>query len=134
MAGRALWDAITWPFAATSHLAQSVQNCIFNLSVKFPPLLAVRGVGNEYILTDGRHIYDASGGAAVSCIGRYDKRVEVAWVKQFRLGLSYAPFLSLFTQATQNLARFLIESTNGMMSEAVFYGPGKQWSSLIGFK
>ncbi|KAF2827987.1 aminotransferase, class III [Ophiobolus disseminans] len=89
------------------------------------PLFKVeRGEGNEYVLEDGTCVYDAAGGAAVSCIGRADKRVEKAMVKQFRKGISYLPSLSFYAQVSVDLANWLVDSTDGKMAQVMFYGSG----------
>jgi len=128
MAPGAMWRATPGPYASKNrfaHVAATIKSCVFNRSVKTPPSKAIAGRGNEYTLEDGRCIYDASNGAAVSCIGKYDKRVEKAMVKQLRSGLAHVPSLSLYAQVTDDLAEFLINSTDRKLSEAVFYGPGK---------
>lgn len=45
-------------------------------------LEVARGEGNHLILKDGRKVFDASGGAAVACVG-----------------VSFAPFSSVFVKA-----------------------------------
>jgi adenosylmethionine-8-amino-7-oxononanoate aminotransferase len=101
-----------------------IKNCLLNRSINITPLRVKGGVGNSYILEDGTEIYDASGGAAVSNIGRRSKRVETAMHKISKQGLSYIPSLGFDTNVTADLAYFMISSTNGRMRKAVFYSSG----------
>lgn len=106
------------------HVTDVLKTHLFTRAANNPPLLAVGGSGNEYVLGDGTHIFDASGGAAVSCIGRYHKRVADAWVKQYQKGIGYLP-ASLYAQVCSDLATFLVDSTGGKMVHAEFYGSGE---------
>lgn len=49
----------------------------------------VRGKGNFLITNNGRKIFDASCGAAVTCIGYGNKRVTEAISKQLKTGTPY---------------------------------------------
>ncbi|KAF2124711.1 PLP-dependent transferase [Dothidotthia symphoricarpi CBS 119687] len=118
-------------------IAKAVKNFLFNRSIRAPPLRVLRGTAgannnnisnNTYHLEDGTQIYNASGGAAVTCIGHYNKRVEDAIVKQIRLGLSYVPSGAFYPDVAEDLARDLIASTDGKMSRAVFYSSGSEAS------
>ncbi|KAH7389912.1 pyridoxal phosphate-dependent transferase [Pyrenochaeta sp. MPI-SDFR-AT-0127] len=102
------------------------QNYLFNRSAKHPPLRVVRGFGNYYKLEDGSTVYDASCGAAVCGLGRYDVRVEEAMIEEMRLGLSYVPSLGFDTEISASLAQSLITSTDGELNKAVFYGSGSE--------
>jgi adenosylmethionine-8-amino-7-oxononanoate aminotransferase len=84
----------------------------------------VGGLGNTISLSNGWKILDASGGAAVSCIGRVDERVERAVVKQMRLGLSYVSSMAFDTDVAEKLASYLTTSTNDEMTKVVFYSSG----------
>ena len=84
----------------------------------------VAGSGNTIFLSNGWKILDASGGAAVSCIGRTNERVEKAMIKQMRLGLSYVSSMAFDTDVAEKLASLLTSSTNDEMSKVVFYSSG----------
>lgn len=101
-----------------------MKRCLLNRSINVNPLRLARGVGNSWYLADGTEIYDASGGAAVASIGKRSKRVERATHKIEKLGLSYAPSLGFDTDITEELAAWMIRSTNGLMRKAVFYCSG----------
>ncbi|KAF1914643.1 pyridoxal phosphate-dependent transferase [Ampelomyces quisqualis] len=103
-----------------------IKRCLLNRSINVNPLRLARGVGNSWYLADGTEIYDASGGAAVASIGKRNKRVERATHRIEKLGLSYAPSLGFDTDITEELATWMIRSTAGLMSKAVFYCSGSE--------
>ena len=74
--------------------------------------------GNYILLDDGRKIFDACGGAAVTCLGRGNEEVREAINKQ---GDQAAYVHSMFfkTHSTESLAEELIAST-GKRLERVF--------------
>lgn len=106
------------------HDVNNLKNHLFTRAAKSTPLLATGGSGSEYVLGDGTRAFDASSGAGVSCLGRYDKRVEDAWVEHYRMGVGYVP-ASLYAQVSEDLAQVLVDSTDGKMLHAEFYGSGK---------
>lgn len=112
------------PSSYSHGLVSRAKKHLLNRNTKRSPLLVISGYGNYYVLGGGRAVYDATGGAAVSCIGRYDVRVENAIISQMRLGTAYVPSLGFYTNVTEELAQYLIDSTGGRMSQAVFYGSG----------
>lgn len=58
-------------------------------------------------------------------IGRLSTRVEQAMMKTLRRGISYVSSTMFDTDVSEDLARFLVNSTDGKMSKAVFYCSGK---------
>ena len=106
---------------------------MFNRSVILrPSRVVVGGSHHTYVLQDGKKIDDFSGGAAVACLGRVQELVTKVVCKQMKLGLSYVPSLAFDTVATLDLAEFLIASTNGHMSKAIFYCSGNSTSNPWG--
>lgn len=73
---------------------------------------------------DGREILDATSGAAVACLGYGNHEVQTAVAKQM-MDLSYCHPGFYKTEVAENLADFLVASTNGLMSKAVLCGSGK---------
>jgi adenosylmethionine-8-amino-7-oxononanoate aminotransferase len=61
----------------------------------------------------------------VSGIGHLSTRVEQVMIKTMKRGISYVTSMMFDTDVTENLARFLVTSTDGKMSKAVFYCSGK---------
>ncbi|KAF1844368.1 aminotransferase, class III [Cucurbitaria berberidis CBS 394.84] len=112
-----------------SAVATTIKNCLFNRSISVRPYrVVVRGYRHTYELGDGTKIDDVSCGACVSSLGRVQERVIQAMNKQMRLGLSYVPSLAFDTKAALDLAQFMITSTNGQMSKAIFYCSGSEAS------
>ena len=113
------------PSRVTTSVVTTVKNFLFNKSIKARPCrVVVRGYRHTYELDDGTVVHDLSCGAAVSSLGKVQERVFQAMIKQMRLGLSYVPSLAFDTKATLELAQFMITSTNGHMSKAIFYCSG----------
>ena len=74
-------------------------------------------------LSDGRKVIDATGGAAVSCIGHGDERVAKAIAAQVtRIDYIHSMFFSC--SPTEELARALIDSTGGKMARAFIINSG----------
>jgi adenosylmethionine-8-amino-7-oxononanoate aminotransferase len=94
---------------------------------KQPPKI-VSGKGN-YVVTDtGVEIFDATCGAAVSCLGHNNARVKAAIVKQLdEIEYCYLPFFT--TDAAENLAKELCDSTHGVMSKAFIVSSGMHSTS-----
>lgn len=83
------------------------------------------GGNDAYLNTDdGRKIFDASGGAAVACLGHGNIRVKEAIMRQLDgIAYCYAPF---FTSApAEELATLLCASTNWRMSRVFIVSSGK---------
>lgn len=98
---------------------------LFNRSVRSAPLRIKRASAQTLHLDNGWHVLDASGGAAVTGIGHLNARVEQAMIKTLQSGLSYVSSMMFDTDITETFARFLVNTTGGRMSKAVFYSSGK---------
>ncbi|KAK3353479.1 pyridoxal phosphate-dependent transferase [Lasiosphaeria hispida] len=94
-----------------------------HLSHEFLPL--TRSEGNYLFLEDGRRIFDASGGAAVGCIGWGNKRVAQAIMAQI-LDAPYCASIFYTTRVHEELCRSLVNSTNGHMSRAYIVNSGSE--------
>lgn len=88
------------------------------------PPLALTGDGIYITLEDGRRILDATGGAAVACIGHGNEEVKKAMIDQIDQ-LSYCHTAYFSTKPFEELASLLIESTDGKMSRVYIVGSGK---------
>jgi adenosylmethionine-8-amino-7-oxononanoate aminotransferase len=113
------------PYPVVKRFFNVAKSRLFNRSTRSAPHRMVGGSGNTISLSNGWRILDASGGAAVSCIGRVDERVERAVVKQMRLGLSYVSSMAFDTDVAEKLASYLTTSTNDEMTKVVFYSSGR---------
>ena len=84
--------------------------------------VAVRGDGVFIIDRDGKRYIDASGGAAVSCLGHSDADVRRAIINQTE-NLSYAHTAFFTTEVAEELAEHLIASAPAGL-DRVFYVSG----------
>lgn len=69
---------------------------------------------------------DATGGAAVSCLGHGNKRVKDAIMSQLDV-VSYVHSATFGTDAAEKLAKALVDSTGGEMSKAYIVSSGKAY-------
>jgi adenosylmethionine-8-amino-7-oxononanoate aminotransferase len=89
------------------------------------PDLAVSGNGLTLTLADGRQVIDASGGAAVACLGHGNRRVAAAIGAQaLRLGYVHTGFFT--TQPAEDLADLLVGHEPGGLSHAFFVSSGSE--------
>lgn len=99
-----------------------------HLHHKFPSL--VRGSGNNLTLDNGQIIFDASGGAAVACIGHGNARVVNAAMRQMS-EVAYCATIFYTTDACEELCRVLVNSTNGRMARAYIVNSGEHLKSFV---
>ncbi|KAL4971426.1 pyridoxal phosphate-dependent transferase [Aspergillus desertorum] len=89
------------------------------------PPEVVRSKGNYVYTSDGRTILDASGGAAVACLGHNDPRVKEAIMAQLdQTAYVYSPFFTV--PAAEDIATFLTESTGRKMSKVFIVSSGTE--------
>jgi 4-aminobutyrate aminotransferase-like enzyme len=93
-----------------------------DLGYDFLPL--VEGNGNHLGLADGRRVFDASGGAAVGCIGWGNERVARAVMRQM-LAIPYCSTIFYTTKVQEELCRYLVDSTHGNMGRAYIVNSGQ---------
>ena len=89
------------------------------------PEQVVEASGLYLILSNKKLIIDATGGAAVSCIGHGDERVRNAVSAQITK-LDYCHSLFFSCPSSEELARILIDSTSGLMSKVFIVNSGKR--------
>lgn len=90
---------------------------------KSPPSIE-SSKGNYIYLNNGQTIFDASCGAAVSCLGHGNKEVQQAMIDQMNKN-SYATSWFFGSPVVDALAQDLIESTNERMARAFLVGSGR---------
>jgi adenosylmethionine-8-amino-7-oxononanoate aminotransferase len=89
-----------------------------------PPSI-VSAEGNYLTTSDGVQLFDASGGAAVACIGHNNSRVKQAVTRQLdSVSYCFSPWFT--TSAYENLAQYLTDSTNGEMEKVFVVGSGAE--------
>lgn len=100
-----------------------VKSAVLHRSLTSDPLKVVSAFGNYLHLSNGQSILDATGGAAVSCLGHGNARVKKAIVGQMD-EVSYCHSLFYTTSAAEDLAKELIDSTGGEMARAFIVSSG----------
>lgn len=94
-----------------------------HLRKDFP--LVMRGEGNLLVLKDGRVIFDATGGAAVSCLGHGNERITTAIHEQLKSGIPYLASSFWGNDVVDELCKELINGTDGKMARVYLTGSGK---------
>ncbi len=98
---------------------------LLHRTVRTRPPVAVGGDGLVLRLSDGREILDASGGAAVACLGHGNQRVADAVAAQVRsLGYAHTAFFS--SDAAENLADLLVGHEPSGLTHAFFVSSGSE--------
>lgn len=91
---------------------------------KLPPV-AVSGDGIYVIDSTGKRYIDASGGAAVSCLGHSNARVRDAIIEQSKkLAFAHTSFFS--SEPAEELADFLIARVPGALSKVHYVSGGSE--------
>ncbi|MXP65248.1 aspartate aminotransferase family protein [Roseomonas sp. M0104] len=98
---------------------------ILHRSLRKDPLLAVSGRGLMVQGAEGPPVIDASGGAAVACIGHGDPRVVRAITEQAEK-LAYAHTVFFTCEAAEELAELLVGHEPGGLSHAYFVSSGSE--------
>ena len=97
---------------------------VLHRSAVTPPI-AVRGEGLLLHLADGTEIIDASGGAAVACLGHGDRRVARAIADQSeKLAYAHTGFFS--SEPAEALADIVLEGAPGGLTHAYFCSSGSE--------
>ncbi|TVY94565.1 putative aminotransferase [Lachnellula willkommii] len=95
-----------------------------NLRKEYPVIDG--GEGNLLFTRDGRKVFDASSGAAVSCLGYGNKRVTDAVIKQLVTGTPYLSSTFWANDLVFELCKELINGTNGKMAKVYLTGSGSE--------
>src|SRR6202158_1033464 len=98
---------------------------VLHRSLRETPPRAVGGDGVWLIAEDGRRILDASGGAAVSCLGHQHPRVIEAITRQAsKLAYAHTGFFS--SEPAEALAEQLVGGEPGGLAYAYFVSGGSE--------
>ncbi|ALL66773.1 Adenosylmethionine-8-amino-7-oxononanoate aminotransferase [Paraburkholderia caribensis MBA4] len=87
--------------------------------------VAVKGEGIEIVDSTGKRYIDASGGAAVSCLGHSNQRVIDA-IKRQAQELPYAHTSFFTTQPAEELASYLVERAPQGLAHVYFVSGGSE--------
>ncbi len=98
---------------------------VFHRSALTTPPMAAQASGQHITDAAGQNYLDASGGAAVSCIGHGDPRV-VAAVSQQIAQLDYAHNGVFTSQPAEELATHICEAAGLGMARVLFVGSGSE--------
>ncbi len=89
------------------------------------PPMAVGGEGVRLRLADGREIIDASGGAAVACLGHGNRRIAEAIARQ-AAAVAYAHTGSFISRPAEELADIILDGSPGGLTHAYFCSSGSE--------
>jgi adenosylmethionine-8-amino-7-oxononanoate aminotransferase len=103
----------------------SQKSRVLHRSLRETPPRAIGGDGMWLIAEDGRRILDASGGAAVSCLGHQHPRVLEAMSRQAsKLAYAHTGFFS--SEPAEALAEHLVGEEPGGLAYAYFVSGGSE--------
>jgi adenosylmethionine-8-amino-7-oxononanoate aminotransferase len=101
-----------------------VNSSVLHQQIKQDPTKIVSGKGNYLLTSTGAEIFDATGGAAVACIGHGNARVKESIAQQLdKIAYCYLPFFT--NEPAEKLARELVESTSGKMEKVFIVSSGE---------
>ncbi|KJC33402.1 aspartate aminotransferase family protein [Bradyrhizobium sp. LTSP857] len=98
---------------------------VLHRSLRETPPKAIGGEGVYLFAEDGRRVIDASGGAAVSCLGHQHPRVIAAMAKQAST-LAYAHTAFFSSEPAERLAETLVGHEPGGLDYAYFVSGGSE--------
>ncbi|WP_426412732.1 aspartate aminotransferase family protein [Bradyrhizobium ganzhouense] len=98
---------------------------VLHRSLRETPPKAIGGEGIYLFAEDGRRVIDASGGAAVSCLGHQHPRVIAAMAKQAST-LAYAHTAFFSSEPAERLAETLVGHEPGGLAYAYFVSGGSE--------
>ncbi|WP_439405254.1 aspartate aminotransferase family protein [Bradyrhizobium sp. DASA03076] len=98
---------------------------VLHRSLRETPPKAIGGEGVYLFAEDGRRVIDASGGAAVSCLGHQHPRVIAAMAKQAST-LAYAHTAFFSSEPAEALAERLVGHEPGGLAYAYFVSGGSE--------
>jgi 4-aminobutyrate aminotransferase-like enzyme len=102
-----------------------------NLCRSYP--VVVSGKGTHLFTKDGRTVFDATSGAAVSCLGHGDERVLNAMRDQLSTGIPYLATTFWGSDVVDALCKELINGTDGKMARVYLTGSGMlRMACLVG--
>jgi adenosylmethionine-8-amino-7-oxononanoate aminotransferase len=98
---------------------------LLHRTTSLQPDLALRGRGILLTLQDGREIIDASGGAAVACLGHGNERIAAAIGRQAGT-MAYAHTGFFSSEPAEQLAELLLADEPGGLARAFFVSSGSE--------
>src|SRR5215468_2400113 len=98
---------------------------VIHRSLRETPPIAISGEGVWLTTGDGRRVIDASGGAAVSCLGHQHPRVLDAIARQAST-LAYAHTAFFSSKPAEELAELLVGHEPGGLAYVYFVSGGSE--------
>lgn len=98
---------------------------VFHRNALSDPLIAVGGEGPYLVDSEGRRYLDASGGAAVSCLGHGHPAVIEA-IKRQAEKLAYAHTAFFSSEPAEELADWLVDAAGGAFERVYFVSGGSE--------
>ncbi|KAK5094572.1 hypothetical protein LTR70_004042 [Exophiala xenobiotica] len=113
--------------AASDEIADLIidSNTVMHRSLHDQPLRVVGSEGLYLHLENGQKFLDATGGAAVACLGHNNPVVKKAIIDQLD-AVAYTPTIFYSTSAAEELCSLLVRGTNGAMSRAFICSSGSE--------
>ncbi|KAL1979524.1 hypothetical protein VTN96DRAFT_5667 [Rasamsonia emersonii] len=112
--------------AASSQIAQEQQrSAVLHRDIHHIPKQAVRGEGSYIFLENGQKILDATGGAAVSCLGHGNDQVNQAIVAQINQ-ISYCHTAFFGIKTFEELAALMVNSTGNRLTKLFVISSGSE--------
>lgn len=102
---------------STEPLNYGTLNYLLDRDVNSAPRIVESSKGSWIKLKGGQAVFDATGGAAVSCLGHQNVEVQEAMIEQMKVN-SYCHSMFFKTESPDNLAQILIEGTGHKMAKA----------------
>ncbi|KAL4934575.1 aminotransferase, class III [Aspergillus undulatus] len=100
-------------------------SAVLHRDTRFVPKKAISGKGSYLFLEDGTKFLDSTGGAAVSCLGHGHEGVSQAIFDQLQQ-VEYCHTAFFGTDVSEELARFLVDSTGGVLSKLFVVSSGSE--------
>lgn len=119
-------SAISPPLASVPSTKAKIASAVIHRNLKAEPLQVAHAEGSWVTFTNGQRMFDTTCGAAVACIGHNDKRVKAAIMAQMDK-FAYCNSMFFGTGVGEDLARELINGTQGKMSKALVVCSGEKF-------
>lgn len=120
------------------HMAKDVKGtsssegrrCLVDRSLNELPSVVIGSKGNYLQMSSGQRIFDATGGAAVACLGHGNHEVREAIMDQLDVN-AYSNSMLFTNPVNGTLAQEIIEGTGNLMSRVYICSSGKATCTML---
>ncbi|KFY16840.1 hypothetical protein V492_01053 [Pseudogymnoascus sp. VKM F-4246] len=105
--------------------AAAGRRCLIDRSLNELPVEVVGSKGNYLHMSSGHKIFDATGGAAVACLGHGNREVKEAMVDQLNVN-AYSNSMLFTNPVNGKLAQEIIQGTGNLMSRVYICSSGSE--------